>query len=193
MSKKLIIGISVALVLVGAVVLTVAILRSKSLTEETPLDGGTSATDGGGAGLGSSTSVPGGTGTGQGGTSVETTPQAGPCGDGVCSGGESWCTQDCGGAEERFLGSITAIDVTSTSFKITWKTPTPSTGEVSYGTTAKYELGTVKSETPSLSHAVQIRGLSPGGGYVVRVRATEEGGLTHEAADLYFELPGNAR
>jgi len=194
MPKKLIIGISVALVLVGAVVLTVLIVRSRSLTDEAPLDGGTTATEAGGAGgkLGGSTTVPGGSTPGQG-TTTETVPQGGPCGDGVCSEGESWCKPDCGSADERFLGSITAADVTSTSFKITWMTSTPSTGEVSYGLSDKYELGTVKSETPSESHAVLIRGLSPGSGYVVRVRATEEGGITHEAAQLYFELPGAGR
>lgn len=184
MPKKLIIGISVALVLVGAVVLTVLVIRSRSLVDETPIDGGTTTQQqpGEGTGLG------GGKAAGQG-TTPEV-PQAGPCGDGVCSEGESWCKPDCGDADERFLGSIKTAEMTPTSFKILWTTDTPSTGEVSYGTTERYELGTLQDAVPSTSHAVLIKGLSPGGSYLVRIRSTEEGGKVREAAGLFFETPG---
>lgn len=180
MPKRLIIGISIAMVLVGAVVLAVLFVRSRTLTDGTVPGGvtdGTGSTDG----LGGS------------GPPIQTVPQAGPCGDGVCSAGESWCKPDCGSAEDRFLGSISAMDVTDTSFKIAWKTDVPSTGDVSYGLTDRYELGTAASSVPAGEHAVQIGGLSPGTNYFVRVRATEEGGLTREAAQLIFETSASAR
>lgn len=189
MPKKLIIGISVALVLVGAVVLTVLLVRSRSLTEEAPADGGAAVNvqDGAAGGSGSAKPPLGGSSTGQGAT--QATPQAGPCGDGVCSEGESWCKPDCGDAEEKFLGSIKTEDMTPTSFKLLWTTEKPSTGEVSYGTTDKYELGTIKATDAATTHSVQIRGLTAGGSYLVRVRVTEEGGTTREA-NLFFETPG---
>lgn len=187
MSKKLIIGISVALVLIGAIVLTLAIVRSRSLGDEAPLDGGDASTDvgGGGNGLGGTTPQRPGTGA-----STPSTPQAGPCGDGTCSEGEAWCTQDCGDAEQRFLGSIKTSEMKPTSFKILWTTDTPSTGEVSYGLTERYELGNVQDTAPAKTHAVLISGLSPGGGYFVRIRSTEEDGKVREAASLFFETPG---
>src|SRR5690349_14765749 len=115
MPKKLIIGISAALVL---------IVRSRSLVEEVPIDGGTT-TEGGTStgGLGGTTTVPGGSQGGQGTTTTPTTtPQAGPCGDGVCSEGESpWCKPDCGDKEERFLGSIKGT-VSGTTITIAWAT-----------------------------------------------------------------------
>src|SRR5688500_1139968 len=116
MPKKLIIGISVALVLVGAVVLTVLLIRSRALREEGPIDGGTNVTDGTGAATGTGTGIGTGSGgpptvpgsTGGSGTSSPAGPadESGPCGDGICSQGESWCRPDCGNEEERFANSI---------------------------------------------------------------------------------------
>jgi hypothetical protein len=190
MSKRLIIGISVALVLIGAVVLTVLLVRSRSLTDETPIDGGTT-TDGGTStgGLGGTAVVPGGsTQGGQGTTATPTTPQAGPCGDGVCSEGESpWCKPDCGNKEERFLGSIKGT-VSGTTITIAWATEAPSTGEVKYGKTSSYELGTLRSSTAATTHEVKLTGLSPGTPYFVRVIATEPGGQTLDSGELIFEL-----
>lgn len=119
--------------------------------------------------------------------------QAGPCGDGVCSVGESWCKPDCGNAEDKFLGSIKAIDVTPTSLKITWKTEKLSTGEVRYGLTENYELGKVASTVPSKEHATQIAGLSPGKDYIVGLNVTEDDGTKREALQLVFETPPVAR
>jgi len=195
MSKKLIIGISVALVLVGAIVLTVVLLRSRALSEETPQGSGTEAPGetGGPGGLGSSSTGTGtGTGTGttpgQGTTGTPSVPQAGPCGDGVCSEGESpWCKPDCGSQDERFKGSIKGT-VSGTTITIAWATDAPSTGEVKYGKTSSYELGTLKSSTASKTHEVKLTGLTPGTPYYVRVIATQPGGQTLDSGELIFEL-----
>lgn len=184
--KKLIIGISLAVVLVAAAVFAVVLARSRALQEETsPVTGanetGTSSS-GGNGGLSSST-------TG-GSTAPPTVPQGGPCGDGVCSEGEAWCAPDCGTEEQRFEGSIVATEAAPTSITIGWKTSKPSTGEVSYGLTDRYELGTVKSVTLSTSHEARLTGLAPGAVYIVRVRATDEDGKLWESAGLAFETPG---
>jgi len=189
MSKKLIIAISAALVLIGAIVLTVLLVRSRALTDEAPIDGGTT-TDGGTStgGLGGTGVVPGGTNPGGQGTVATTTPQAGPCGDGVCSEGESpWCKPDCGDKQERFLGSIKGT-VSGTTITVAWTTDAPSTGEVKYGKSSSYELGTLRSSTAATTHEVKLTGLSPGTPYYVRVIATEPGGQTLDSGELIFEL-----
>lgn len=198
MPKKLIIGISVAMVLVGAIVLTVLFVRSRSLTDEPATEGGSfveSGTDQGTAGAGGlgSSNATGGTTTGQGtGTPTPTVPQAGPCGDGVCSEGESWCKPDCGDKDERFRGSVKS-EATPTTLKISWATDTPSTGEVKYGLTERYELGTVSATAAAKTQEVLIRSLSPGTNYIVYLRVTEEDGKVHELANMSFELPASQR
>lgn len=189
MPKKLIIGISIALVVIGAAVFAVVLIRSRSLgTPETPGAPPATAPPPQG-GIGTSGGIPSGTATpGTPASGTATPPQAGPCGDGVCSEGESWCKPDCGSEEERFLGSIKA-DVTSTSIKISWKTDSPSTGTVSYGKTERYELGSLPSSTASRTHEVLIRGLSPGTNYFLRIQATEEDGDTHDSGPMNFETP----
>lgn len=186
MPKRLIIITSLALVAVGVVVLAVLFVRSRSLADAPAQTSETPMADTGGAG-----GLKGGTAGGS--RSDATVPQAGPCGDGVCSAGEAWCKSDCGSAEDKFQGSITAADVTPTSFKITWRTERPSSGEVKYGLTDQYELGSVASTAPSKEHAVQISGLSPGRNYVVGVSVTEDDGTKRTASLLSFETPSAAR
>jgi hypothetical protein len=186
MNKRIIIILSLVLVAVSAIVLVVLFLRSRALTDGLNDGVATSATGSGGIDRPKDEAIVKG-------SSTETVPQAGPCGDGVCSAGEAWCKQDCGSAEDRFLGSITAVDVLPTSFKITWKTDKPSTGDVRYGLTDRYELGSVSSSIPSKAHSVQISGLSPGKNYVVGVSVTEEDGTKREAPSLSFETPSSAR
>lgn len=195
MPKRLIIGISVALVVLAAVVFAIVLARSRALTEEPAIDTGVSSGTGtSSGGLGSTTPPGGGTAAGQGtSTSAPVVPQAGPCGDGVCSEGESWCKPDCGSVDERFLGSIKAEKVTSRSITLVWKTDGLSTGEVSYGVTERYELGKTASLTPSRSHEALISGLSPGGGYYLRLKVKEADGREHEVGPMFFELPGDDR
>lgn len=183
MPKKLIIGISVALVLVGAVTLTFLIVRARILS-------GTYVTPGPIGGL---DGTPDGTPTGPGTSRPDLPVQAGPCGDGMCSEGESWCAPDCGSAEERFLGSIKAEEVTPTSLVLAWKTDGPSTGEVAYGTSTLYENGTAKSETSAEAHRVALRGLAPGSNVFVRLTVIQSDGTRREVGPLGFELPGAAR
>lgn len=185
MPKKLIIGISLAAVLVAVAAFVVVLLRSRALQEEPAPSAGTTETGGssiGGGGLSSPTT--GGT------QAAPATPQEGPCGDGVCSEGESWCAPDCGTEEQRFEGSIVATEVAATSITIGWKTSKPSTGEVAYGLTERYELGTVKSSASATAHEARLTGLTPGTVYIVRVRATDQDGKLWESAGLAFETPG---
>jgi len=198
MPKKLIIGISLALVLVGAVVLAVVFVRSRGLTEGAPtvesggsLEGGTGSS---GGTLGSS-NASGGSVRNQGGTAPQTTQplrKGGPCGDGICSEGEaSWCDPDCGSEEERFRASVQASEVTPTSITIAWKTDTPSTGEVSYGATERYELGSASSKTPATTHAVKLQGLLAGRNYLLRLRVTMADGSVRELGPLNYETSGS--
>lgn len=175
MPKKLIIGISLATVLLAAAIFAIVVLRSRALQEE-PVPGTGAA-------------VPAAPSTG-GPPSSSVTPQKGPCGDGICSEGESWCASDCGTEEQRFEGSIVATEASATSIVIGWKTSKPSTGEVSYGLTDRYELGTAESQASATSHEVRLTGLAPGTMYLVRVRATDGDGKLWESAGLAFETPG---
>lgn len=180
MPKKLIIGISIGIAALGVAVFSILLIRARALREPEP-------------GVEAPAAVPPIAAGGL--RAVETpdeTPQAGPCGDGVCSAGESWCKPDCGSAEERFLGSIKAVP-TPTTLKISWKTDGPSTGEVRYGRTDRYELGSLTSSAPATEHEVLISGLAPGGGYYVHLRSTAEDGSVREAGPLFFELPGSTR
>lgn len=183
MPKKLIIGISIAIVALGVAVFAILLIRDRALREpepavgEAPIAG--DAADAGTSGL-PVVKAP------------ETPVQAGPCGDGICSEGETWCKPDCGSVDERFLGSIKG-KATSSTLTIAWTTDSPSTGEVRYGSTERYELGTVPSSTPSKKHEVLLKALTPGGNYVVHVKVTEEGGTVREAGPLNFELPGSSR
>ncbi|MEK7546548.1 MAG: fibronectin type III domain-containing protein [Patescibacteria group bacterium] len=176
MPKKLIIGISAASVLVAAAAFAVVFVRSRALVGETSVDAGVSPD--------------GADEASEEGASAPSPAQAGPCGDGVCSEGESWCKSDCGSEEDRFLGSIVATDVTPTSLTIGWKTSKPSTGEVSYGQTERYELGTARAASPSVTQEVRLTGLSPGVTYAVRVKATDADGKVWESDAMAFETPG---
>lgn len=185
MPKKLIIAVSAGAVVIAIVVFGVVLLRSRALTDEAPIDVGAPSTPGEaspGGGLGSS--------SGQGSPAVPAVPQGGPCGDGTCSEGESWCKPDCGSEEERFLGSIVATDVTPTSLGISWKTSKPATAEVSYGRTENYELGVLRASAPAEEQSVSISGLSPGTTYFIRIRATDADGKTWEAGQLAYETTG---
>lgn len=189
MPKKLIIAVSAGAVAVAVAIFAIVLVRSRALTDEAPIGAEAPATGSGGqasGGLGSSSTGGGGQGAG----GAPEIPQAGPCGDGVCSEGESWCKPDCGSEDERFLGSIVTTDVSATSLSIGWKTTKPSTGEVAYGLTDRYELGTVRADAPAAEQAVTLRNLSPGTTYLVRVRATDADGKVWEAEQLAFETPG---
>jgi hypothetical protein len=187
MPKKLIIAISAGAVVVAVAVFAIVLIRSRALTDEAPIGTETPPSDAGGqatGGLGSSA------GGGRGTAGTPAVPQAGPCGDGVCSEGEAWCKPDCGSEQERFLGSIVTTDVTATTIAINWKTTKPSTGEVAYGLTDRYELGTVRADAAAAEQAVTLKNLSPGTTYLVRVRATDADGKVWEAEQLAFETPG---
>jgi regulation of enolase protein 1 (concanavalin A-like superfamily) len=56
---------------------------------------------------------------------------------------------------------------------VAWTTDKPTTGVVSYGTTAAYGLGTATSTTLSTSHSVSILGLDPSTTYHFRIEATD--------------------
>lgn len=195
MSKKLIIGISLGLVLVGAVVLAVLLLRSRALTDEDPSASGVNETvpEAGTGSLGESGNPIRGTqdiGTGVADTVPLGDPSSTPiCGDGACSAGETQCTLDCGDKNQRFFGTVVMKDVTPTSFKIAWKTDSPSTGEVRWGLTPRHELGTAATKRSALENDVQLTGISAGQSYFVYLKVVEEDGDTYEAGDLSFETP----
>lgn len=189
MPKKLIIGISVAAVVIAGVVFTILLIRSRALTVDEASETSAQGTELPPPQASSGFVRPGGSQSATGGAAVETRKSTGNCGDGTCSTGESWCKPDCGSKEDRFLASIKTSDLTPTSFKLSWKTEDPSTGEVRYGTTERYELGTETSAEPKTSHEVSLEGLSPGGNYFVLLRVTEDG-ETREVP-LFYETPAS--
>lgn len=182
MPKKLIIGISVAVIVVSVVAFAILLIRQRALA---PAPGD--------AALPFETVSdvrPDGQPLGDIGGSTETKDPVGFCGDGVCQTGESaWCKNDCGSEEERFRGSVGVGIISPTSAVAMWRTDTNSTGEVSYGLTESYELGQVATDEPSTEHQLLLENLLPGSNYFMQLKVTKEDGSTYEVDAFNFEIP----
>lgn len=193
MSKKAVIIASIVLVLLGAAVFGIVLLRSRTLADvpTAPQDvmapqgsGGSSSETGGTGNLGSGSLGTGNLGSGSSGLGAAPAGPTSACGDGVCDSGES-CRIDCGSAEEQFQGSVRFLNPSPTSVTVTWRTLTPSTGTVDYGETESYG-STVDSTTPSTSHEARLD-LAPGRNYFFRIRVVEEDGTEREYGPLTYE------
>ncbi len=75
-----------------------------------------------------------------------------------------------------------AINITSTSFTVSWTTNEPSTSVVNYGTTGAY--GSTTTQTPLVTtHLVQITGLTASTLYHFRVQSVDAAGNTVVSGD----------
>jgi len=83
---------------------------------------------------------------------------------------------------------ISNITITpgNTSAVVTWDTNKPTQGQVAYGTTTAYELGTVSEAAYDTSHSVLIEGLQPLTDYHCRITSTDPLGHTADSADVPF-------
>ncbi len=94
------------------------------------------------------------------------------------------------------ISKVTVTNVTGTSATITWTTDVPSTGQVSYGTTAAY--GSLSTSTvASTTQSITITGLVAGQTYDFAVLATGAGatagasaGNTSSSANVSFTTSG---
>ena len=80
--------------------------------------------------------------------------------------------------------------VTTTATQIKWHTNELSRGQVQYGLTTAYELGSVGLDDYATSHWVTLDNLVPGQTYHCRVVATNQNGLTTQSPDRVF-VAGN--
>lgn len=182
MSKKLIIGLSIGLVVLGTAVFGVVLLRSRVLSDtraptvsppQTPSSGGITAPDT--SGSASLTETP------------EVLAPALICGDGICSEGERNCSIDCGMGEDYFRSSVIIRPDTETSVTAMWKTKTASTGSLVYGKTPAASDGSEESTTPGTNHEVTLSGLDSGSNYYFGINVTESDGTTYQYGPYIYE------
>jgi hypothetical protein len=166
MLKKIVIGISIALVVIGLVVVAV-IFRSRALNSgPVPEAAGTLTTTA--------------TGTPQ--TATKTV-----CGNGICELGENpSCAADCAAKLADFFTTLDASEVAPDHLTVTWTGTEPTTGIVKYGKTDQFELGTVTDSTAALSHSDKFTGLAAGTVYYFQVTAKTAGG-TEKVVKSKFE------
>ncbi|MGZ5075404.1 MAG: DUF7402 domain-containing protein [Methylobacter sp.] len=69
------------------------------------------------------------------------------------------------------ISSYSVANITANSAKINWTTNTPSTGTVSYGTSASNLSSQVSANTAATSQSVQLNGLAGGTAYYYKVSA----------------------
>jgi regulation of enolase protein 1 (concanavalin A-like superfamily) len=82
--------------------------------------------------------------------------------------------------------SNVVVTADETSAEISWQTDKPTVGDVEYGETSAYELGTVSSTVLSTAHTVILPGLSQGQVYHYRIIAEDSLGASTTSADSTF-------
>lgn len=70
------------------------------------------------------------------------------------------------------------VEAGDTTANVTWRTPTPATGAVEFGTTPAYGHFSPTNELPGTGHVMTLTGLAPGTTYLFQVNSTA-GELTH--------------
>jgi hypothetical protein len=166
MLKKIVIGVSIAIVVIGLIAAAV-VFRSRALNSGT---------------------APGATGAPT--TAATGTPQTAAktvCGNGICELGENpTCAADCAVKLAGFFTTLDASEVAPDHLTITWAGSEPTTGIVKYGQTDQFELGTVTDSTSALSHSDKFTGLAAGTVYSFQVTAKTVNG-TEKAVEAKFE------
>ena len=78
------------------------------------------------------------------------------------------------------------VTASNTSAEVSWQTDKPTVGDVEYGETSAYDLGTVASSTLSTVHTVTLPGLSQGQVYHYRIIAEDSLGNSTTGPDSTF-------
>ncbi len=78
------------------------------------------------------------------------------------------------------------IDEGTTTADVSWKTDEPAEGEVSYGLTSSYELGSITETSFKTEHNLQISGLVPETDYHLKIKSTDQAGNEAFSNDLPF-------
>ena len=124
------------------------------------------------------------------------------CGNGLCQAGEdnANCPADCipgpppppvPDTTPPSISNIQALDITTSTARITWTTNESATSIVDYGLTVSY--GTTVTGSSGLSHSVTLSGLTQGTLYHFRVRSADGSGNAAQSGDNTFTttIPGD--
>lgn len=84
------------------------------------------------------------------------------------------------------ISGITPDNISSSSARIRWTLNEPADGEVAYGITPSYEIGTVNDPEADESHRLTIIGLTPNTLYYFEVRSTDEAGNSSSSGGHTF-------
>lgn len=90
----------------------------------------------------------------------------------------------------KILSPPLESEISSSSVTITWETDTPSASIVSYGTTAKYELGAVIDTSEVTQHAVTLEELRPATIYHCRATSSNQEGSTTSGDHVFASGSG---
>jgi hypothetical protein len=84
------------------------------------------------------------------------------------------------------ISNVQVSAITSAGATITWTTNTPTTSEVSYGTTLAYGFATPTNPTLVTSHSVNLTGLSGGASYDFDVTSADVAGDQVTSSNYFF-------
>jgi hypothetical protein len=89
------------------------------------------------------------------------------------------------------ISAVSAIDIASTSAKVTWTLSEPATGQVEYGTTTRYgETTTLESSFRWSTHVQPLAALTPGVQYHFRTHSVAADGQSVYSDDETFTTTG---
>lgn len=89
------------------------------------------------------------------------------------------------------ISDVSVNDIGTSTATITWTTDTDSTSQVSYGTSASYGSTSALNTTPTMSHSVDITGLSEATLYHFDVSSGDISG-TATSSDMVFDTASTA-
>ncbi|MDQ7815378.1 MAG: carboxypeptidase regulatory-like domain-containing protein [Patescibacteria group bacterium] len=87
--------------------------------------------------------------------------------------------------------NIQVINITSNSVTVTWLTDVLANSTVQFGTDFSYASGTVSDATYTLSHSINLSGLTPSTLYHFIVSSTDQASLSTTSADQTFTTSGD--